>query len=100
MSNNKKTLFDVKTRNNQGKTKAGKTITDADYSLRDKASPKDKRNIIYMPGTETAQEFRERIVQEKIAKLEAEKKLKELEAEANKAGANKTTAKRTSTKAE
>jgi len=99
MSNNKKTLFDVKTRNNQGKTKAGKTITDADYSLRDKASPKDKRNIIYMPGTETAQEFRERIVQEKIAKLEAEKKLKELEAEA-KADANKTTAKRTSTKAE
>lgn len=88
-------LFDVKNRNNQGKAKAGKTITDADYKLRDKTSPKDKRNIIYMPGTETAKEFRERIVQEKIARLEAEEKLKELEAKAS-----KTTAKSTDKKAE
>lgn len=88
------TLYDVKARQNKGKTKAGKTITDADYSLRDKTSPKDKRNTIYMPGTETAEEFRARIVQEKIAKLEAEEKLKELEAKKT------TTTKRTSTKAD
>lgn len=93
MSNNKQSLFDVKNKQNQGKTKAGKTITDADYKLRDKSSQKDKRNIIYMPGTETAEEFRARIVAEKIAKLEAEEKLKELEAKKT-----TTTAKRTTTK--
>lgn len=60
-----KTLRDVKNSRKTKDTKDNKTITDADYLLRDKTATKDKSNTIYMPGTENAQEFRERIAKDK-----------------------------------
>ncbi len=47
-----KTLYELKQEKN-GNTKNKNTVTDADYRLRDKLDPKDKKNTVWMTPNPT-----------------------------------------------
>ena len=73
-----KSLYELKQEKNGGSKKNKNTITDADYKLRDKRDPKDKKNTVWM--TPNPAEVTRRLEKLKQEKLEAEE-LALLEAE-------------------